>query len=1141
MALDWQTVHVGFTAGLDTEDDVRAGQPPKLDICRDVQFDEHGGVQPRLPFAAMSNAIFGGGSLSACRRIEVVNGELILFTSDSLYSWNAQLSAWVLRGTHLAVAVNETPVFATTADQFEGDRAELAGTVLVAWNEGGVVWTAALDKTTGSVLLSPFSQLASSSRPRLVALSTKILMFFEVGTALKVFSIDPASPLTALGGGPLVTVLAAGTFNLYYDVVRAGTQDLVVGACRRVTTTSYTAFTVTPALTVTTVTPARTCDGPIAVSAIPDGTKTQIVRANGTNIQGDLLTTSTLADVFTAQAVGTVDGTPVNQIAAAHRSVQNGGAFRCYAFWSAQESAVGVTWRSKFNFVDSGNTLGTQASFVRQLGVASRAFDYNGSVYVWLAFAGQTTFNGTGSFAVPAISLQNTYFLHRDDAFLVAKSIAGHGGGFSPSTGRLPGVALTSGSATFSWCATQRRRIVLNNDSKGFAAREPVDVAFTFDTNTARRCDQLGQTLYIAAGELLQYDGTRITEVGFHIYPWVLSMIDSALGGSVAVGTYAYKGTWRSMNAQGESERSTTATVGEITVTGNSVTFPTGTIAPLTVTHKTVVPPAVEFWRSAISPQPDSPYFLITSNDPAALVNPNRYEPNDPTVTSLPQLTDFLSDTTLTTFEANPENGSVLENLSPPPAQIILSGDTRIHLAGVAGDPDRVWYSLQRAPGSVAAFNDGLTVSIPRTGGDITAQAFNAETWTVFRETAIYALPGDGFDNAAGGSNFGPARIISLDVGAVNQESVAFGPMGVVFKSSKGWYLLSPNWQVQYIGGPVKAFDADTVLAVHIVETQHQVRILTNARMIVWDYLVGQWGEWTISDGVHATIWNGSHVYLTATGPKLQATSYSGLTYGVDVETSWIKPAEQQGEVTLRWLAALGEYRSVHLMRVRVARDYAYDGSGNVVYFDDTAWTPSPTVVGSALQVKHTPSKTRAQSIKVRLTAVVEAVRASLATGSALSPVVATSGTTWASTWAAVSTLPGEMGNVITLALSFESGANLVDVRDHYTYSTATGRWAENLNRIGVRVVCTAASLTVAALETAIAAGTKLATLTAADATPGKTINIATMAGQVATGAFTGGAYGAPTGDACKLTGLALEIGLQRGINKRLPAAQKVA
>lgn len=1155
--LTWMPLTIRFNGSLETKQDVRLSSPPDFDLLRDVQFEELGALQTRPPFGAVmgNGAIFGGGTLSNCRRLAVVNGELCLFTDTGLYSWNAQLSAWVLRGTHLAVSVDETPRLSTTGDQIEGDRAELAGAVVVAWTEGTQVYAGALDKTTGSVLVSPTAVSSAVGRPRLVALATKILLFtIDGANHLTARAIDPAAPGTAIGGAG--TNLAASDVNLYYDVARAGTQDLCVGAYRRTTTTAYTAFTITPGLAATLSNKARTCDGPIAVSTISDGTKMQIVRANGTAIQGDLLTTSTLVDVFTAQAIGTATGLPVNQIAAAHRSVQDGGAFRCYVFWHAQQSSADCTWVSASNWVDTANSLGTAANFVRHLAVASRAFDYAGSIYVWMAFAGATTANATGVFPIPPLALQNTYFLYRDDAFLVAKAIGGEAGGFPPSTGNLPSVALTNGSKTFSWCGTQRRKFDLANNGKGFAAREPVDVTFTFDTNWARRSAQLGATLYITGGEILQYDGRTLVEVGFHIYPWILSIID-AVGGSKGAGTYGYKSTWRYQNAVGETDRSTTATIATIALTGGRAQF-VAPFAPLTATHKRAVPPAVEVWGTAIGPGADAAFYLTSSNDPTVLTNPNRYLPNDPTASSLPTFNDDLADSSLTIRESNPENDTILETLVPPAATIIVPTETRLLLAGVAGDPDAWVYSRERGDGEIASFHDELRVEVPPVGGAITALWADDQLVYVARETAIYAYAGTGKGNDDSGQNYTLVRTISRDVGVVSQEAHAQTPVGRLFKSSKGWYLLDGGGGLRYVGGAVADFDGDTVLAVHTITAKHQVRILTNNRMIVWDYRglvatsnpdLGRWNEWTISDGLDACLYNGVYTILTASGPKQESASFTGLTYGQDVELAWLKLSELTGYGKLGEIQLLGEYRSACLVRLRIARDYQYDGAGNPTYFDDLAWTPSPSTVGSALQLQHRVAGW-GEAFKIRITVVAEQARATLATASALSPAVQTSGTNWAATWKVADLAagreaafrPGEMGNSVTMSIAFVSGATpSIDVRDHCVYSVTAGRWLEDIYNVGVLVTGTTTT-TVAQLEAAISdasTGSKLCALQTADATPTKTLAIAAMAALApAAGSFSGGAYTAPTGEAVKLTGLGLLVGIQPGL-KRLPAAQK--
>lgn len=1110
--LNWQKLELPYAAGLNQGTDDRARPQPFLDICRDAQFDEDGGLQTRYPFATSAGSIFGGGTISNARRIERYGTELVLFTKDTLYSWNAQLSKWVSRGTHLAVKVAEEPRFVTTGDQIDGDRAELSGTVVYAWTEGTQVYAAALDKTTGSVLVSPTAVSTAIGRPRLVALATKILLFVEAtATLLTVRSIDPAAPGTAIAGAG--TTVLTTDFNLYYDVVKAGTQDLVVGACRRVTTTSYTVFTVTPTLTVTAVTKARTADGPVAVATIANGTQTQVARGNGTNVQGDLLTTSTLADVFTGQAIGTVAGAPINQIAAAFSSTT------CTVLWSAQEVSDNSNpfFATKSNTVTTANVVGAQATMVLRLGVASRALAFDGNVYVWTAFAGDSTTFGSGSPSGVRAQLQNTYFFYRSDGVLVSKATWQVAGGFSPSTGHLPGV-VGSGN-DFSWLGAFRRQIGLGGDGHtGGAARSLRDIAFSFDSNEARRAARIGRTLYITGGIIQQYDGGAPVELGFCVYPWAFVASDSGVAGNPD-GTYSLKSTLRWINGMGEVERSTTATGERVTVVTNEIA-----VAPffLYVTRKTATVPAIEVWRTATNPNEDAPYYLVTGQDPDVVTGSNCYIKNDITNTGTFSLVDDYSDATLTTKETNPENGAVLESLTPPGASIIAATDTRLFLAGVAGDADAVWYSRERGEGEIASFHDSLRVLVPRDGGSLTSIAFLDGTLFAFRQTAIYALPGVGFDNFGGGQNFGPARIVSLDVGAVSHESVALTPEGLIFKSSKGWYMLHGNGALEYIGAKVSDFDTDTVYAVTVVETQHQVRILTSGRMIVWDYKANQWGEWTVTDGLHACMFNGAHVYLTSTGTRTQSTSYAGLTYGMDVERTWIKPADLLGAIRVRRLQPLGEYRSAFLLRARIAYNYQVSG-GNPVYVDDKAWTPSPATVGGPLQVKLGPSRRRCQAFKLRLSAYAAPVVPVLEDLGAVMRTLP-DGDGWDAS------LTGNGALAIAIAVS---AVAVIDVRDNQVWNGAA--WVSLPGTCGVRLEgnATTASVTVAAFEAAINATSTIAYVVTPHSVAGVLIDIANSDASI-------GIPFATSGEAMKLTSLGLEVGVEPGLFRRLPAAQKV-
>ena len=116
---------------------------------------------------------------------------------------------------------------------------------------------------------------------------------------------------------------------------------------------------------------------------------------------------------------------------------------------------------------------------------------------------------------------------------------------------------------------------------------------------------------------------------------------------------------------------------------------------------------------------------------------------------------DNFADATLTGKEAFGENGDVLENLAPPPATIIAATQDRIFLAGLSDNPYRVVYSKLRGESEVAAFHDALAIELPPDGGDITALGFLNETLVVFKETAVFALPGMAMTTWAGARTMG--------------------------------------------------------------------------------------------------------------------------------------------------------------------------------------------------------------------------------------------------------------------------------------------------------------------------------------------------------------------------------------------------
>ena len=1151
--MNWQLIQIPFGRGLFQKTDVRASNPPSLDRAVDVQFDESEGLQTRKPFAAFGVNVFGGGTLSNVRKLAVVGNELLAFTDVALYSWNAQLAVWISKAEYLAATVTENARFVTTGDQVTCDRAELNNTVMFTWADSTNVWISAMDKTTGAVLMAP-AKVVGYSRPRLVAVATKIMFFASSGTSLDCYAFDPANPASVIGGG-LATVQSGASYDgTCYDVCRKVGADAVFYACRRGVTTSYTIGTVDSARTVTTAVKARVADGPIAIACHPLGTSVQVIRKNVHNVEGDLLT-SALADTYTGQAIGTIAVTDftIDQIGACFRSVTTGGQYRCYVWWSWNGNAETSITNIRSNWVNDANALGTAANMFTVNGVSlacpgtsvvSRPFDYNGRVYIHVEFYGIS--GSAGKYA----QLENTLFLYRDDALLIAKENATTSGGaataaaYTQPQGWLPGISNPS-TGVYVWVYPERRVIQLGTPALGYGARSPREITIAFDQGAARRSATLGQTLYITGGEVLQYDGSGLYEVGFHIYPWSFYNF-THVAGSIPAGNYTWRGTDRWDNARGERERSTTATyINQTTAGAYKVSIDSFSAV---TTHKTTASNGIarEYWRTVTNAPTDAPYYRVTSNDPSTVGADNGYIANGSATTLT--LVDNYTDTILTTQEQNPEIGSVLESVAPPAATLITNTQYRVFLAGIANDPNVIWYSRLRGDAEIVGFNDGLKIDVPNDTGPITALGFQEETLVAFTSTGIYALPGVGLDNTGGGSNYGPARIISTDCGCVNAESLCYTPAGLIFKSSKGWYRLA-GWQPEFIGAPVVDYDSETIVSVEVMPAQHQIRAVSSGRILVFDYVASQWAEWSITGAVSAVLWNGVYVYATSSAIYSEQSNYGGVTYGLDVETSWIKMADLQGAGRVRWIGILGEYRDAHTLRVRVARDYAFgtDVSATAKSLDLTA-----------------PVKTNAVPWNATL----------------------------------FSANVGEVSNRCVLAVYFKAtgGASSITVQDGYTYNGTVFQLATStITSVLIQVGNT--DVTVGALETAINAGSSNLFVGIHDPTASKVISGNTL-GVNSYIQFTGGvdassatyesdvlwtpdpatvggplqvrigpsvqrceafkvritavvvssvtyngvvAYQltAPAGESLKLSGLALEVGIERGLYRRLPVAQK--
>jgi hypothetical protein len=983
--MQWQEMDIPFVAGLDAGSDSRSVDPPTLTRADNAAFDTAGQVIFRRPFSAL------GAAPANTRRIVAYGDELIAITDAALYSWSEVLETWEERAEYLSPAVTEQVVYASPAEQEFTDRAELDGVAVVVWTEDGEAKIAAHDVETGAVLLSPQSVPGSgTTKPRVIALTNRFHVY-GVGSGgnlhVRTFTPDDVGNTASWTDTALGTSNDVRCYDIATDTPRtsvyfaAGRPDASLGSI-------YYLGDVTEGGVATVTGVGGDNDGGITIAA--RGTPGVdlyyvVVRTNGSLVEADLYDDSGVGTpVATDVLLGSIQ-TDDNQITAAFKDeAEVGGEFRCYAAWGSNEAPSGLQAEIRHTYINTNGFAGSNIEDVLRLGLASHAFTYDGSVYLWAAFAGEP---GAAGMAEPLgfrSGLQNTYFLVNISAGggqHLCKAIPGVGGGFGQINRHLGGVQ-DLGGGRYCWTGLTRRYIptgdfVEDEDNEGeanrrahqntYAARTPVEVTLEFDSIAARRSAQIGRTLFVSGGEVMQYDGASLHELGFPINPWFFTA--TLVGaGAMAAGSYTYKHTLAHENAKGELDRSTTASHGVVDVdvpVSDSVN-----LSSVTVKETRRVNVALEAWRTIRNAPPGAPFRRVTGLDPNTTTGDNPYLVNNRSAGAVLWKDNLADDETIGTptdillrHQASPENGGVLENLAPPAATLIAAGQERMFL--VTG-PNEIRYSKYRDEGEVPSFHDILRVTLPEHDGDITALAMLGERLIVFKKFSTYVLDGIGLDNLGRGQNYIPV-LRSSDVGAVSQEAVGVSSDGAIFKSHKGWHLIDPGFNIRYIGHLVESFDDEEIVAVHVLEDRHEVRALSAERLLVFNTKRNAWSSWTVTDGISATVWRGRYLYATADGIYQERDDYDMEELGVydlDIEIAPIKFSGISRFGRIKGFQLVNEFRSECNIRTRVRYNYkqAYTDDKTRVFAE-----PDETP-GDAIPFEHRFAQPKCQAAAVRLT-----------------------------------------------------------------------------------------------------------------------------------------------------------------------------
>jgi hypothetical protein len=549
------------------------------------------------------------------------------------------------------------------------------------------------------------------------------------------------------------------------------------------------------------------------------------------------------------------------------------------------------------NTLTSAGTVGTFHIVAKSVALVSKAFMHSNVPHVIVGFDSniQPTYFVASVFNTQA-NVITTY------ASLPLKVFAGGAGGI-PNRPLLSSV-VTLASGVFDAALTKRYAVetVFDNNETFFAGI--VDVHLDGDPTQINPV-VLGNNLHIPSGSLWMYDGLNVVEHGFNVFPESVVVELAGSGGFLDAGTYGWQVVYAWTDLQGNKHRSAPSAVVSKTVVASDlaeIIIPT-----LRLTEKTNV--VIEIYRTTVN---GTIYYLVgtalntTANDTVSFF-------------------DGKQDDALFNNRQLYTTGEV-QNNAVPATGVVASFKNRL-VAIPLEEPDQYWYSKQVIPGNPVEFSSSFVGNIPETGGDTIAVAAMDDKLILGKSRNIYYVVGDGPAASGQNNDFTDPILVATDVGVIDRASVVIMPLGLMFKSSKGVYLLDRSLTVNYIGARVEDYNAYTVSSVELLDSVNQIRfMLSNGVAIVYDYFVSKWTVFTNHSSVSTTIANNIFHYLKIDGSVLKETagvySDNGSWITLKFTTSWLQLGSIQGFQRVWDMLIVGNYYGAHNLNVEVSQNF---------------------------------------------------------------------------------------------------------------------------------------------------------------------------------------------------------------------------
>ncbi len=705
------------------------------------------------------------------------------------------------------------------------------------------------------------------------------------------------------------------------------------------------------------------------VSWFGDGSNIWVVY-NGSSTKGFIVNNAVNATIL---APTTIDATStrVNNVVGTWSSTQN-KAFIFYDYISyVSITNILDTAVINFNTMTVAGTVGTPNVAMGSLLINSKAFCVSGIPHL------------LGLYAIPTgngISIQSTNFLiniynvtpsmgssNYTDVIgnIAAKISPDEAALLPPSPGQLKGIHQSNSGE---WEVALLENTNFTISTPYIPSVSPMGVMscrFDFSLSNPDAKD-LGNNANIASGQLTMYDSASVVEQNFHIYPNAGAAVVGT-SGSISVSAnalYSYVYVYEWIDNQGQIHRSFPSPVVTPLASGQSYTFASGTtngsvaltIPTLRVTNKSGTQVVIGIYRTLAN---GSIYFRLNTT--------YGFLQNNPAVNSI-SITDVLPDGTISGNIQLYTTGA-LGYFAPPAPAALATFKNRLLAIPYEGGTDFLYSNQvqQNFPVQFVPFFDQNVGSIA--GPLVTAAGMDDKivlfkSGTVSGPSILYMV-GQGPAPSGSGNDFTDPLPVAVDVGCVDRASVVLTPVGLMFKSNKGIYLLDRGLNASYIGAPVEFYNQYDVVSAQLIPNTTEVRfLLSNGTLLMYDYFYKVWATFSNPAGISDCIFQGQHTYVASNGVVYKETpgvyvDGTATPILMSFTTSWIKLAGLQGYQRAFFFYILAEYVSAHQISLSTYTNFSTTP-------DDT-FTITPDSTNALENWRVFFSKQRCQSFQISL------------------------------------------------------------------------------------------------------------------------------------------------------------------------------